>query len=619
MKRASNNSLIALTIATILIAVITLTFRPLANRVRLGLEFKGGYEMLYVATPKPGSEATQATMIDTVHRLEQRSRSSGVAEPDIRLENRNQIRVRLPGVATDAAAKSIMRDSGDLPVILVEKYSQTVGSQLGDNSLLETVRAGIAAVIVVATLLIAIYRLPGIIAIIGVGVYLWTVIAAFALMRLTLSLSGFVALVLGVGLAAGANVIIYERFREAFGRGEDRRDAVREATLLGGRAIAEASLAALVAAGLLLFSGIAPIQAFAQTMLVSIVASILTNYLLTSLLFFLISGESAIPDWLFPRKNPTTEAKPLNLFKYRTLFFGVALLSIVAGVGSLIIKRLNLDIDFKAGTMLDITLEKAVSQEAATDVIMHTGIAPDGVSIGGTDKNKVTARFQNILNSAQIEQVVNAFKPGYGQVQYEENTADPSIARDFVLRSVVCILLTALIVACLVAVRFGWQSAVGATVAMLFSSFFVLGFFSLFGHEIDLTFIAAILTVLTYTINECVIVFDRIRENRTISAEQRDTKSLANLSVTQTIRRAFLTVLMLMIAAVSLYFLGAEPLQMFSLAIFVGLVAATFGSIALAASIWTLVGRGPEAVVRVSPGLPVGFRSHEGASGTSVD
>jgi preprotein translocase SecF subunit len=161
------------------------------------------------------------------------------------------------------------------------------------------------------------------------------------------------------------------------------------------------------------------------------------------------------------------------------------------------------------------------------------------VAIGGTDKNKVTARFQNILNSAQIEQVVNAFKPEYGKVQYEENTADPSVARDFVLRSVVCILLTALIVACLVAVRFGWQSAVGAIAAMLFSSFFVLGFFSLFGQEIDLTFIAAILTVLTCTTNECVIVFDRIRENRRVSTEQQNAKALANLSVTQTIRRAF--------------------------------------------------------------------------------
>jgi preprotein translocase SecF subunit len=611
MNRITNNCLVALTIAALLVVVITLTVRPLASRVRLGLEFKGGYEMLYVAASKSGSEVTQAAMIDTVHRLEQRSRSAGVAEPDIRLENKNQIRVRLPGVATDAAAKAIMRDSGDLPVNLVEKYSQTVGSQLGDNSLLETARAGIGAVVVVTVLLIAIYRLPGVIAIIGVATYLWMVIAAFALMRLTLSLSGFVALVLGIGLAAGANVIIYERFREAFGRGDDRRDAVWEAALLGGRAIAEASFAALVAAGILLLSGIAPIQAFAQTMLVSIVVSVLTNYLLATLLFFLISGEPAIPDSLFPRKKPAAEDRPLSIFKYRTLFFGVAILSVIAGAGSLIVNRLNLDIDFKAGTMLDITLERGISQETATDVIMHTGIAPDGVSIGGTDKNKVTARFQNILNSAQIEQVVKAFKPDYGQVQYEENTADPSVARDFVLRSVVCILLTALIVACLVAVRFGWQSAVGATVAMLFSSFFVLGFFSLFGQEIDLTFIAAILTVLTYTINECVIVFDRIRENRSLSTEQQGAKSLANLSVTQTIRRAFLTVLMLMIAAVSLYFLGAEPLQMFSLAIFVGLVAATFGSIALAGSIWTLVGRGSEPVVAISPGLPAGYRGQE--------
>ena len=592
---------LALAALLVVLLVVGATFRPVVGAVRLGLEFRGGYEMLYLARPKTTGAAPvdRAALLQTVHQLEARAQGAGVHEPDLRLEGTDQIRVRLPGVVSDADAKAMMRDPGGLPVTLVEKYSQTVGGQLGDDSLTETRRAAALAVGAVALLLVCLYRLPGLIAVVGLLLYLWLMAAAFVGLHLTLSLSGVVALVLGVGLAADANIIIYERFREARVRGEDRGRAAVEAVVLGGRAILEANAAALVAAGVLFFSGIAPIQAFAETMLLSLVASGLTNLVFTSGLLLCFALSPSVPDVLFgwPRSAPApaaggsngTEPGPLRILRFRAAFLTLALLAIVAGAVSLRTTPLNLDIDFKAGTMLDLKAEKPVTQAQATAIILGTGVAPDGVTVAGSPPTKVTARFENLLDGAQLARIAAAFEPAYGPtISYEENTADPTVAREFVARSVGCLLLTATLVAALVAWRFGWRSAVGASVAMGFSCFFVLGFFSLTHQEIDLTFVAAVLTVLTYTINECVIVFDRIRENlrMAVVVDGEDVWALADRSLRQTIRRSLLTVLTLVVGTVSLYFLGAEPLQMFALAVFVGLLAATFASVGLATPIW---------------------------------
>ena len=316
---------LALAAILVVLIVIGVTFKPVVGAVRLGLEFRGGYEMLYLARPKaPGTTPVPAeALLQTVRQLEARARDVGVREPDIRLEGTDQIRVRLPGVVSDAGAKVMMRDSGGLPVALVEKYSQTVGGQLGDDSLAETRRAAAVAVGVVALLLVSLYRLPGLIAVVGLLLYLWLMAVAFAGLHLTLSLSGVVALVLGIGLAADANIIIYERFREARRRGEDRGRAAIEAVILGGRTILEANVAALVAAAVLFFSGIAPIQAFAETMLLSLVASVLTNLVFTSGLLWCFALSPTVPDVLFgwPRRRMDPgETGTLRLLRFPSRF-----------------------------------------------------------------------------------------------------------------------------------------------------------------------------------------------------------------------------------------------------------------------------------------------------------
>ncbi len=356
------------------------------------------------------------------------------------------------------------------------------------------------------------------------------------------------------------------------------------------RTIFDSNITIIIGAIVLFAMGIGPIRGFALTMILSIIASFVSNVFLARLLMRLFvfnqdsfSGAIELKDII---KSPSLPMG-LNILGHRNIILIATSLILIAGMGSIALSSFNYDIDFKAGTALDVTLPAAIDQENATSIMEDAGIPAATVAIGGTDSNQIAARFDSVLTHEQITTVVNAFKENYGEgVAYIENTSDPSVAQQLAMKAIISVFLAVVAMFIFITLRFNWRIATAATIGIVSVGLFLLSVFSIFKLEIDVTYIAAMLTVIGYAANEVVVVFDRVRENSGLTNGWNPTE-IMDQSVKQVFTRSIYTVGIVVIGAGCLYFFGAEPLQMFSLAIFVGLITGTFASIFVAPSIWS--------------------------------
>ena len=351
--------------------------------------------------------------------------------------------------------------------------------------------------------------------------------------------------------------------------------------------ILDANATVLICALVLFFVGIGPVTGFALTTMLSIVFSLVGNVLLARLLLTLLYGGRTDCANLFWQRHCLGSG--FDYLRRGKLFVRISLA--ICLLGGVMVARapLNYDIEFKAGTALDIQIDTAISQERATSLIAAAGIPPATVAIGGQHQNQIAARFDDILDSAKVDAVVKQFKTAYGpSVTFAENTADPAAARHLATQSMLVVLLALAGTFLFILGRFDLSVAVASLAVVLNSVAFVVTVFAVFGLEIDITFIAAILIVIGYALNEAIVVFDRIREIlRAIPAAAIIYHHEAvNAAIRQVQQRSIYTVLTVVTGSICLFFFGAEPLQMFSLAILLGLVSGTFSSLCVAPSLW---------------------------------
>jgi SecD/SecF fusion protein len=591
MKKFSH-LLVGILIVAIIAIAITFTGPSLIQNTRIGLEFKGGYEILYKVEPLNSTPLDKSLLLQEAQALESQANTLGISEPEVRIEGTDQIRILLAGVTNGDEIRSVLNKPNNIPVKLTEQYSQTVGGVLGASDLHDTIYAGLVALGITFVLLILLYRLKGFIAIFTLIVYLWLLLLAFNLLHATLSLAAIVAFVLGVGVAAGSNIIFFERIKEELRTNSPPALALKESFASSLRTIFDSNVTIIIGAIVLFAMGIGPIRGFALTMTLSILVSFISNVFLARLLmnlFFLHKYTRENNIETAERRIIKSPDLPmgLNILKNRNIFLLATSLILIIGIGSMASSSFNYDIDFKAGTALDVTLPTSIDQENATSVMEDAGIPPATVAVGGKDSNQIAARFDDVLTHEQVTTVVDAFKNEYGEnLAYVENTSDPSVAQQLAFKAIIAILLAVGAMFIFITLRFNWRIATAATIGIISVGLFVLSVFSLFKLEIDVTFIAAMLTIIGYAANEVVVVFDRVRENSNQTNGENPT-SIMNLSIKQVFTRSIYTVSIVVIGATCLYFLGAEPLQMFSLAIFVGLLTGTFVSICVAPAIWS--------------------------------
>ena len=578
----------------ILSCLIGLTARRLASQVRFGLEFRGGYEIYYVVSPAVGkTHVTAEDMVATANILRQRADSIGMAEPEIHIEGENHIRIKLAGLTSADESRSLLGSAKGLPTVLTEKYTQTVGSVLGKTALKETMTAGAIGIACIFLLLLVLYRGVGVLAAFSTLVYLWLLVIVFNAFHATLSLSAVVAFVLGIGMAADASIICFERIREELSRGHGPADAVRLGFRESFPTIRDANLVTALAMAALFVAGIGPIQGFSLTMLVSIVIAVGTNFFFVrSLCLWLAQSNLLSPATLIGGKS-RDQGRNLRIFDFAG--FGktaivISALTIVSGALYYRAHGLNLDIDFTAGTALDIDLDRSIDQDTATRIMSDAGTVPATVAIGGKENEHIAARFDEILQPAELKRIIAAFQSKYAKVEYEENTADPGIARDFATRAIYAVAAAFASIFLYIGLRFSWSIALATVVPIFHDILIVSAIFSLFKLEIDATYIAALLTIMGYSLNDKIVIFGRITENlKRVSDIRVSLRDLVNQSIRQTLGRSIYTVLTVVLASACLYLFACEPLQMFALAILLGLVSGAYSSIFMSSFLWLLI------------------------------
>ncbi|PSL35118.1 SecD/SecF fusion protein [Planomicrobium soli] len=498
-------------------------------------------------------------------------------------------------------------NAGALPVKLEEIYSTSVGAQFGAQALDQTVYAAAVGIALVLLFMLLYYRLPGLIAVITLSVYVYLILLTFEWIGGVLTLPGIAAIVLGVGMAVDANIITYERIREELRVGRSVKESFRAGAASSFSAIFDANITTLIASIVLFVYGTSSVKGFATLLIISILVSFLTAVWGARILLGLLVGSSLLDGkvGLFglrkslvhkPEENLeildlSTRFDRFDFARSRNKFFLLSLATIIAGMAVIGIFRLNLGIDFSSGTRVEITADSALTQEQVQTFLSDSGYPSKDVVISGDASNIGVSRYAEAFTQGEINDLKAAAIDEFGN-EPNVSTVSPTVGRELVKNAIWALALASIGIIIYVAFRFEWRMGIASIVALLHDIFFIVALFSLLRLEVDITFIAAVLTIVGYSLNDTIVTFDRIRENLRHMKKVDSEEQLAlvvNKSLRQTLGRSVNTVLTVVLVVTALLIFGAPSITNFSLALLIGLIAGTYSSIFIAAQIWLVL------------------------------
>ncbi|WP_413360931.1 protein translocase subunit SecDF [Robertmurraya sp. 2P01SA] len=520
----------------------------------------------------------------------------------------NQDTVSITGNFTieEASTLANLLNAGALPVELEEVYSTSVGAQFGADALDKTVMAGLIGVIAIFIFMIAFYRFPGFIATVTLSVYIYLILVVFDWMNAVLTLPGIAAVILGVGMAVDANIITFERIKEELKVGRNLKAAFKTGTSGSLSTIFDANITTLLAATVLFLYGTSSVKGFATMLIVSILVSFVTAVFGSRFLLSLWVNSNFFnkkPGWLgvkqsdikdiaenFDTIDLPTKFDKWDFVKHRKKYFAFSGILLVAGLLCLVIFRLNLGIDFSSGTRIEVLSDHSLTKAEFQEQLESVGIKTDDIVISGDTHNIGVARIkgEDILNSDEIADLKTEFNEKYGH-EPNVSTVSPTVGKELAKNAVRAILIASIGIIIYVTIRFEMRMAIPAVIALLHDAFFIIAIFSITRFEVDLTFIAAVLTIVGYSINDTIVTFDRIRENMKKKRRIKSVDELANIvnvSLRQTFGRSINTIISTVLAVIALLIFGSESITNFSFALLIGLIAGTYSSLFLAAQLW---------------------------------
>lgn len=519
----------------------------------------------------------------------------------------NSSNVEISGNFTVEETKHLagILNAGALPVHLEEIYSTSVGAQFGLQALDKTILAGIIGISLIFIFMLVYYRLPGFVAIITLSVYIFLILLVFTRINGVLTLPGIAALMLGVGMAVDANILTYERIREELRVGKSVRTSFNSGAKSAFTAILDANITTLLAAVVLFVFGTSSVKGFATVLIISILVSFLTavwgSRLLLGLLVNsgMLDGKTGLfgiskkrihaPEDEVDTLELTTKFDRFDFVKTRKKFYVISAILLISGVVVLGIFKLNLGIDFSSGTRLEILSEKTLSIEEVSKTLEEIGHPSSDIVLSGEKSNIAVARYKgDEFTQEQVNKIKSELASHYG-ADPNISTVSSTVGKELAENAFYALLYAALGIVVYVAFRFEWRMGVASIIGLLHDAFFMVAVFSISRLEVDITFIAAVLTIVGYSINDTIVTFDRIRENMNKLDKIENANVLAdivNKSLRQTLGRSVNTVLTVVFVVVALIALGAEAIRPFSIALLIGLLAGTYSSIFISAQIW---------------------------------
>ena len=496
------------------------------------------------------------------------------------------------GTLEEAGTLALQLRSGALPVQLEELEIRGVGPQLGRDSLNRSVRAGVAGLVLVILFMLIFYRGYGLMANIALIVYSAMVLAVLSALKVTLTFPGIAGLILSLGMAVDANIVIFECIKEEIQNGHTARTAIEIGFNKAFRAILDSNVTTLIAAAVLFYFATGPVRGFAVTLSIGILASMFTAVVLTRYLLRLAAG-SVLLKW--PQTNQRSESSKATtkLRRYARGAVVFSLLLILVGVGALFLQGLNYSIDFTGGTIIQLDLGRPFTLAEVRETL-------EPFNLEGSTLQKVTA--DNIseeeaheviiktreLSAQEQDKLLAAFKERFAFTEDAVLRLDKVgavVGSELQRQALIALILASIGMIIYITIRFEFRFAVTAMAALLHDAFIIITFFSLFGWKVNSTFIAAILTIVGYSINDTIVIYDRIRENLKLKRKETLAEIVYN-SIRQSLTRCINTSVTTLLVLLTLLFFGGLTIRPFIVALVIGVVAGTYSSILLAGTLW---------------------------------
>lgn len=513
----------------------------------------------------------------------------------------------ISGDFTQEEAKNLAEliNSGSLPVQMTELSSNVVSAQYGEDALQSTALAGIIAVALIFAYMIFCYRMPGIISGIMLVVYIWAVFGLYSLMGATFTLSGIGALVLGVGMTVDANIINYERIRQELFKGHSIRNSVAKGQQLSFSAVFDAQFTTLLAALIMYVWGNGTVKGFATMLIITVVMTLLINVWFSKWLLSKVV-ESGIaddkPEWFKVKKSQIPDVSKgeaqfytgTHQFKYvqkakYVIGTAIAIIVLALGIGTYSYASgngfLNLGIDFSSGTKITVNSEEAITIDQVESSFETLGY--DNFSYQSAGDNTVYATTKDEITTEELTSLEASLYEEYG-VEPNDNVVTPVVGQELVRNAMILTVVAWVAMMLYVTFRYKWNYALGCLIALMHDVLIVLCSFAILRFEVNTEVISVLLTIIGYSINNSIVVFDRIREEtegrQNLTREQLD--EVINHSLDETILMMVHSSVTTILPVIVILAIGADSIFTFMFAMLVGLVAGTFSSIFIAPTVY---------------------------------
>ena len=497
----------------------------------------------------------------------------------------------------DAEALASQIRSGALKLELEELQSEVVGAKLGSQAIKTSIIAAIIGLLIIIAFMLIAYRIPGLAASIALLIYTGIVLAILHLYHITLTLPGIAGIILSIGMAVDANVIIFARIREEIAAGHSVAQSIDIGFKKAFSAIFDGNITTLIAAAVLGLRGSGTVKGFAATLAIGIVFSMFTALVISRWLVKALYGLGFQDKKFYGEKK---ERKSINFLGKRGLFFGISLAVIVAGfVGMGAHKAgngqsLNFSMEFKGGTATTVAFDKDYTIEEIDEQIVPYIEEVTGDANVQTqkvaDSNSIIIKTRT-LNLDEREILATAMEDNFGVQENDITSTNISSTISSEMRSDAIVAVIIATICMLIYIWFRFKDirfASSAVIALVHDVLVVLAFYALSQTSVGSTFIACMLTLVGYSINATIVIFDRIRENLALESGRRDTdlKEVVNKSITQTLSRSINTSLTTFIMVFMLFILGVSSIREFAGPLMVGVICGGYSSVCITGALW---------------------------------
>jgi SecD/SecF fusion protein len=504
------------------------------------------------------------------------------------------------GSVREAKDLALVLQTGALPVKFKIVEQTAVSATLGKDSLEQALRAAIAGLILVALFLLIFYRFLGLVAVVGLGLYAAFMYAALLIFDVTLTLPGFAGMILAIGVAADANIVIFERIKEESASGRSVRAAISAGYSKGFSTIIDANVVTAITALILFGIATAGVRGFAFTLLLGTGISIFTAVFATRGLLGILGGFKWFdnPHFMGASAQRIANWQKVDFVGRRRIWFSIAAVLIAVSIGSLAIKGLNLGIDFRGGSQLTFATPQPVQISDVREEAARVGRANAVIQGRGTESANGGFREFTIksepLERTELGRLTNALENRFDATSRGTRNVSASFSEQILRNAIYAVIISFLLITLYITFRFQWRFAVPILRTIVNDGLIALGVYSFSGREVTAATVAAFLTIIGYSIYDTIIIFDRVRENLPLM-RRATIAQIVNQSLWETVRRSLATTFITLLPVSALFFFGGDTLKDFSFAILIGIGISAFSTIFIAAPfLAVLLERQPE-------------------------